>query len=81
MARGVVVDDDGFWNMGSMGLFAMLAQPPPKVGDSSSRHHYRNAANGKQGYPRPKKSVSVGGKTKARWEYIAWRSTVSRFAT
>ena len=65
MARGVVVDDDGFWNMGNMGLYAMFAQLLPIAGDSLSREILPSErGERKAGLPEmPKKSVSVGGKT------------------
>ena len=80
MARGVVVDDNGFWNMGSMGLFAMLAQLSPIAGDSLLREILPSERGERKAglLEKSKKSVSVGGKTWARRKYPAWGSIALR---
>ena len=57
--------DDGFWNMGRRGVFNMLTQLSPIAGDSPPRETpVSEHGERKVGLPdKPKKSVSVGGKT------------------
>ena len=66
--------------MGSIGLFTMLAQLSPIAGNSPSRGVPPSERGEREaGLPeKPKKSVSVGGKTNARWKYIAWGSIALR---